>query len=62
MFPFAALSISPVKDQICLAREEIMEYVGRFACRTAFVDDLIVFAVFLAVSLPLQRNSFLLKR
>ena len=29
-----------------------MGYVGMFARRTAFVDDLIVFAIFLAVSSP----------
>ena len=38
-----------------------MEYVGRIACRTPFADDLIVFAIFLMVRLPLQENSPFLK-
>jgi len=37
-----------------------MGYVGRIACRTAPVDNLIVFAIFLAVrSAPWQTSSFL---
>jgi len=39
----------PVKDQIRLAGEEIMGCVRRVGCRVAFVDDLVVFAIFLAV-------------
>jgi len=38
-----------VKDQIRLEREEIMEYVGKTIFCTAFVDDVTVFAIFLAV-------------
>jgi len=53
--------MSPVKDQICLAREKIMEYVERIAFHTAFVDNLTAFAIFLVVSSPLERNTFLLK-
>jgi len=41
----------PVKDQIRLAGEEVMGYVKRVGRRAAFVDDLIVFAIFLAVRL-----------
>ena len=52
VFLFATFIIPPVKDQIRLAREEIMGYVGIIACRTAFVDDVIVFAIFLAVCSP----------
>jgi len=40
---------SPVKDQIRLAGEEIMGYVEIIAGRTAPVDDLTVFGIFLAV-------------
>jgi len=46
--------VLPAKDQIRLAGEEIMGYVGRIARRTAPVDCLIVFAIFLAVRSPLQ--------
>ena len=52
VFPFARFTVPPVKDQIRLAREEIMEYVRRIARRTAFVDSVIVFAIFLAVCSP----------
>ena len=45
--------VPPAKDQIRLAGEEIMGYVGRIAFRTAPVDDLIVFVIFLAVRSPL---------
>ena len=38
-----------VKDQVCLAGEEVMGYVERIVRRAAFVDDLIVFVIFLAV-------------
>ena len=38
-----------MKDQLRLAREEIMGYVGRIARRTALVDDPIVFMIFLVV-------------
>ena len=44
--------VPPVKDQIRLAREEIIWYVGGIDCRVAFVHDVIVFAIFLAVRLP----------
>jgi len=46
---FATFIVPPVKDQIRLARKEIMGYVGRIAYRTASVDNLIVFGIFLAV-------------
>ena len=46
---FAAFIDPLVKDQIRLAREEIMGYVGRITCRVALVDNLIVFGIFLAV-------------
>ena len=49
---FARFIVS-AKDQICLAREEIMGYVGRIARRVAFIDDVIVFAIFLVVRSPL---------
>ena len=39
-----------------------MGYVERIACRAAFTDDLIVFAIFLGVRLLLQEDSFVLKR
>jgi len=61
-FPFAKLTVPPVKGQILLAVGEIVGYVRRIACRTASVDDLIVFAIFLAVCLARspQQNSPLL--
>ena len=40
-----------------MAGEEIVGYVGRVARRTAFVDDLIVFGVFLMVRSSLQQSS-----
>ena len=55
-FPFATLTIPHVKDPIRLEGEEIMGYVGRIACRTALIDDLIVFAIFLAVCQPPQQS------
>ena len=58
---FAAFIVPAVKGQIRLAGEEIMGYVRRIARRTASVDDLIVFAIFLAVCLPLYQSSFLLE-
>ena len=48
MFLFARLINPPVKGQIRLAGEKIMGYVARIACM-AFVDDMIVFVIFLAV-------------
>jgi len=57
VFPFARLILLPVEDQIRLAREEIMGYAGRTAWCTAFVDDLIVFAIFLVVFSPPQQSS-----
>ena len=57
---FTWFIVPPVKDQIRLAREENMEYVGRIASRTPFVDDVIVFVIFLAVCSPPQQSpSFL---
>ena len=48
-FHLAKFIDPPVKDQICLEREEIMGYVGIIVCRAVFTDDVIVFAIFLAV-------------
>ena len=48
VFLSARLVDPPVKGQIRLAWEEIMGYVARIAC-TAFVNDVIVFAIFLVV-------------
>ena len=56
-FPLARFIVPPVIDQICLARKEIMGYVGRIACRRAFVDNVIVFAIFLTVCSPPQQSS-----
>ena len=53
MLPSATFTTPPAKDQIRLAREENVEYVGRFAYHTAFVDDVIVFAIFITVRSPL---------
>ena len=61
MFPFARFIDPPVEDRIRLAREEIMGCVARITCRTAFVDDVIVFAIFIAVRLLLQQHSSVLK-
>ena len=58
---FAVFIVPTVKGQIRLAGEEIMGCVGRTACRMASVDDLIVFAIFLAVSSPLHQSSFVLE-
>jgi len=51
--PFAKFIAPPVKGRIRLAREEIMGYVERVAHRMAFINDLVVFAIFLAVRSPL---------
>ena len=62
VFPFTRFIDSLVKDQIRLARKEIMECVGRITCRTAFLDDYVtVFAIFLAVRSLLQQRSSVLK-
>jgi len=53
IFPFATFIVPLAKDQICLAREENVGYVGRFTFRTAFVDGVIVFAIFIMVRSPL---------
>ena len=37
-----------------------MEYVGGIACNTAFINDVIVFAIFLAVRSPQQTSSLLM--
>jgi len=50
-----------MKDQIRLAREEIMGYAGGTTCCTAFINDAIVFAIFLAVRSPLGPFSSFLK-
>jgi len=60
--PFATLIVPPVKDRIRLEREEIMGCVGRIACHTTFVDDLIVFAIFVAVRPPPQQIHAFLNR
>ena len=53
--------VPPVKDQICLAWEEVMGWAGRIICCMAFVDGVIVFAIFLAVCPFLQQSSSFLK-
>jgi len=50
------------EDQIRLARKEIMGYVGRIVCRTASVDNLIVFGIFLAVRSGSTANLILSER
>jgi len=57
----ATFIVHPVKDQIRLAREEIIGCVGRITRYTAFIDDVIVFVVFIAVRSPLQQPSSFLK-
>ena len=47
--PSPAFIDPPVKDQIRLAGKKIVGYVGRIARRTAFVDDPVVFAIFIVV-------------
>ena len=60
MFSFVRFIVPPMKDQIRLAREEIMGYAGRITYCTVFIDDVIVFAIFIAVrSRPKQGSSFL---
>jgi len=54
VFPLATFIDPLVKDQIRMAREKIVGYVGRIICRTTFADDLVVFAIFLAVRPSLQ--------
>jgi len=51
VFPstFARFIASPVQDQIRLAWEEIMGYVGSITCCTAYINDMLVFAIFLTV-------------
>ena len=61
-FPFTKLTIPPVTDRVRLEREEIMGSVRRIICRTALVDDLIVFAVFVAVCPPPQQSTAFLNR
>jgi len=56
VFLFVRFIAPPVKDQIRLAGDEIMGYVRRTACRTAFTDDVTVFVIFLAVCSPPQRG------
>jgi hypothetical protein len=62
VFPLATFIVPPAKDKICLAREEIMGYGGRITCRAPFIDDLIVFAIFLAVRSPPQQTYSFLNR
>ena len=62
MFPLATFIDPPVEDRIRLAREEIMGYVAKITRHTTFVDDVIVFAIFIAVRSPLQQYSSVLKR
>ena len=59
--PFARFIVPSLKDQIRLAREEIMGYARRIARSTAFTNVLTVFAVFLAVCSPLQQSYSSLK-
>ena len=60
--PLVGFIDPPVKDQIRLEREEIMGYIGIIACRTAFVDDVAMFAIFIVVRSLLQRSSSFLRR
>ena len=50
-----------MKGQIRLVREEIMGYAGETTCYTAVINDVIVFAIFLAVRSPPQRCSSFLR-
>ena len=52
VFLFAKLIGPPVKGQIHLVGEEIMGCAARITCRTVFVDDATVFAIFLMVRSP----------
>ena len=61
VFLFTRFIASPAKGQVRLEWEKIMEYAGRITCCTAFVDDVIVFAIFLAVCLPLYQSFSFLK-
>jgi hypothetical protein len=62
VFPFVTFIVPPAEDQIRLEREEIMGYVGgSLVIRHPAIDDIIVFAIFLAVRSPPQRRSFFLK-
>jgi len=56
-FLFATCIDPLVKDQIRLAGKEIMGYVGRIACCMAYADNLVVFAISIAVCSPLQQSS-----
>jgi hypothetical protein len=56
VFLLAKLIVPLVKDRIRLAREEITGYGGRITC-ALFIDDIIVFAIFIVVHSPLQRSS-----
>ena len=62
VFPFAKLTVPPVTDRVRLEREEIMGCVRRIVCRTALADDLIVFAIFVAVCPPPQQSTAFLNR
>ena len=57
VFLLVRLIVTPMKDQIRLAGGEIMGCAGRTTCRTAFIDDVTVFTIFLAVRSPLQQSS-----
>jgi hypothetical protein len=60
VFPLAKLIIPLVEGHLRLAREEIMGYAGRVTCCIQFIDDVVVFAIFIVVRSPLQqRSSFL---
>ena len=54
VFSFARFIAPP--GQICLAREEIMGYAENTTC-TIYIDDVVVFGIFLAVRLPLQQSA-----
>ena len=60
-FPFARFIDSSVKDQIRLAGEENMGCAERIARCTAFIDDVVVFLIFLAVRSSPQQSSSSLK-
>ena len=61
VFPFAVFILPPAEDQIYLAREENMGYAERITRRTAFIDDVVVFVIFIAVRSRLQQDSPFLK-
>ena len=58
VFPLPGLIVPPTKGQIRLARKEIMGYAGGVSRCMAFVNDVIVFPIFIAVSSRPQQSFF----